>query len=575
MKPKSYPLMKRWTILTHLALVLTLLLVVLSACSSADPTATPTKAPAPAATSAPVKIDPMSTSLNDCPELKPILRVAGYFQDDFSPHPARARFSSTAWTRLHQAPLFGANPKETGPDAAYGVAESWEFNADGSSLTVKIKDGLTFNNGDPITPEDVAFSIELGASEFADTQISGTLKAIGVTPVVLDALTVRLDFEKGAVTFPIEISPLVFPVYVTSKAHHSNGVITQDTFDAFTANPLAAGPYEVVDREVERFITLKASRRDPLLGCPVYETLEFRNVQETGTRLAQFQTGQQDIIAASYDLIARAGDVGAVITTKPAARMIGLYIFQTYNKDNVFNDINLRKAAAYAIDKSLIGETLFHDTGITPWGCTWPPSTEVSTNDPDYLAACATPYPYDPAKGREFMAAAGYQPGKGPTIRLEYSNSYPEEADLAAAMQPMLIDVGFDAVIAQVDRAERNRRRAEDNGHNDTLLFFAPGGRMTSLAGSVSVLGPNKKWGPKQDAAVVSGIENAAAATTMDAYMAATSDLAQAVYDGAHAPGFFAAADVWFATEEVGNWGLEESRGRGPLNMAALTTKKN
>ena len=579
---------KRWFVHVALAGVVVFLL---AACSSSDPTAaptsTPTAAPAPAATQAPaaaattaptamataMEDDVMSTSLDTCPAREPVLRIAGFFGSDFSPHPAESRFSDTHYTRLHQVPLFGADPWEEDLDPAYGVVDSSEFSPDGSSLTLKIKDHLTFNNGDPITAEDVAFSIELAASEFADSQINATLQGIGVMPVVVDSTTVRLDFDTGAVTFPIEVSPMVFPLYVTSKAYHSDGAITQEAFDAFREDPLSAGPYDFVDRQVEEFVTLEAARRDPLLGCPVYDRIELRNVQETQTRLSQFQTGQQDIIAASYDLIDQADAVGAAVATKPSAGMIGLYIFQTFNEDNVFHNEDVRKAAAYAIDKDLIGETIFHNTGIIPWGCTWPPNTEISAANPDFVNACTPPYPYDPDRAREHLAAAGYADG-GPTIRLEYSNSYPEEADLAAVMQQMLNEVGFDAELAQVERSDRNARRNSGVGHNDTLLFFAPGGRLTSLAGSYSVWGPDRNWGPSHDEDVTGALARASAATTLDEYTAATADLAKAIYDKAYGPGFFASAEIWFVKSEIGDWGLDRSRGRGPLNLAALVTQR-
>ena len=287
---------KRWFVHVALAGVVVFLL---AACSSSDPTAaptsTPTAAPAPAVTQAPAAAatatptammegDVTSTSLDTCPAREPALRIAGFFGSDFSPHPAESRFSDTHYTRLHQVPIFGADPWEEELDPAYGVVDSSEFSSDGSSLTLKIKDYLTFNNGDPLTAEDVAFSIELAASEFADSQINATLQGIGVSPVVVDSTTVRLDFDTGAVTLPIEISPMVFPLYVTSKAYHSDGAITQEAFDAFRENPLSAGPYDFVDRQVEEFVTLEAARRDPLLGCPVYERIELRNVQETQTR---------------------------------------------------------------------------------------------------------------------------------------------------------------------------------------------------------------------------------------------------------------------------------------------------
>ena len=131
---------------------------------------------------------------------------------------------------------------------AYGIAESWSFLPGAKGMIVKLRDGLTFNDGTPITAEDVAFSLELAKSKFADPQISGTLAGIGVTAKVIDTKTVQFDFANGSPTFDVEISTTVFPLYVTSKAYHSNGEISQEAFDRFRAKPLAAGPYRVVSR---------------------------------------------------------------------------------------------------------------------------------------------------------------------------------------------------------------------------------------------------------------------------------------------------------------------------------------
>ena len=191
--------------------------------------------------------------------------------------------------------------------------------------------------------------------------------------------------------------------------------------------------------------------------------------------------------------------------------MIGLYIFQTDREDNVFHKEDVRKAAAYAIDHKLLAETIWGGVGVQPWGCTWPPSTEISARNPRYLKACQTPYPYDPAKAKAHLAAAGYAPGQGPTIKLEYSMSYPEEGAMAEAMQPMLNAVGFKAMVERVDIAERARRR-NNGGHINTLLFFGPGGRVTGLAGAYSVWGPDQHWGPKHDKDVVAALQRASSA---------------------------------------------------------------
>lgn len=540
-----------------------------------DPTPTPDTQPTPTlvvAARGPEK--PTDTSLAACPPRKPVLRIAGLFDEEFTPHPAENRFASTHYTRLHQAPLFGVDPLEENIDAAFGIAEAWEFLPGSKGLIVKLRQGLTFNNGDPITAEDVVFSIKLAASDYAENQVRATLKGIGVTAKVVDERKVRIDFAKGAVTFVQEMSPLVFPIYVTSKKYHSDGVISQEAFDRFRKNPLAAGPYRVVSRQAQQFMTLEADRKDPLLGCPVYKRIEIRNVKELGTRLAQFRTGQQDIIAASRDLLDRAAAMGARPVTKPAANMIGLYLFQTWHKNNVFHDERVRKAAAYAINHELIAKTIWRGVGVKPWGCTWPPSTEVSTMNPKYIEACGKPYPYDPDKARELLAAAGYPPKSGPSIKLVYWTNYPEESDFAEAMQPMMKKVGFKVTIDPIDRAEYRRRRKSGKGFVDSIMFFGPGGRLTSLAGSYSVYGPKMNWGPKHDQDVVNALAAASGARTLEEYTDATAELGRLVHTRAYGPGFFAAASLWFISKDVPDWGLERSRGRGPLNLAALVTKR-
>lgn len=514
------------------------------------------------------------TALSACPARQPVLRLAIVSGDEsYSTHPAEARFQSTHYSRLHQMPLFGVDPVEDKIDRSYGVAESWEYLPGAKGMVVKIRSGLTFNDGRPITVDDVLFSINLLQSKYADSQISGTLKGIGVKARALDDRTVQIDFDKGSPTFDLELSPLVFPLYVTSKAYHSNGDMSQEAFDRFRDKPLAAGPYRVVARQAQQFITLEAARKDPLLGCPVYDRIEIRNVPETGTRMSQFRTGQLDIITGSRDLVTQARNAGATIGSRPDANMIGLYIFQTDREDNVFRNEDVRKAAAYAINHKLLAETIWGGVGVTPWGCTWPPSTEISTRNPRYMKACQTPYPYDPEKAKAHLAAAGYKAGQGPAIKLEYSMSYPEEGAMAEAMQPMLNAVGFKTAVERVDIAERNRRR-HNHGHINTLLFFGPGGRITGLAGSYSVWGPDQLWGPKHDKDVVAALEHASRAGSLDEYTDAMADLGRLIHDRAYGPGFFSAGALFFIRKGIPSWGLENSRGRGLLNLSALATKR-
>jgi ABC-type transport system substrate-binding protein len=249
--------------------------------------------------------------------------------------------------------------------------------------------------------------------------------------------------------------------------------------------------------------------------------------------------------------------------------MIGLYIFQTNVEGNLFSDERLRKAAAHAIDHQLIAETIWKGIGVEPWGCTWPPSTEISTQNPRYSKACGTPYPYDPARAKQLLAEAGFGPSKRPAIKLVYWNNYPEEQALAEAMQPMLNAVGFNAAVDRIDRAEWNRRQAQ-KGLINTIMFLGPGGRVTALSGSYFAYAGSV--GPLHDRDVQNALARASSASTLDEYMEAMVDIGTYGHDRAYSPGFFSAGAIWFVRAGIPDWGLSRSRGRGQLNLLPLIT---
>jgi hypothetical protein len=105
-------------------------------------------------------------------------------------------------------------------------------------------------------------------------------------------------------------------------------------------------------------------------------------------------------------------------------------------------------------------------------------------------------------------------------------------------------------------------------------MFFASGDRATALAGAYSVYGPNQGLGSKEDAEMVGALARASSAGTEQEYVKAMTDVARLAHDRPYGPGFFAAGSIWFLSSRVPDWGLGQSKGRGPLNLAALVTKR-
>jgi ABC-type transport system substrate-binding protein len=164
-------------------------------------------------------------------------------------------------------------------------------------------------------------------------------------------------------------------------------------------------------------------------------------------------------------------------------------------------------------------------------------------------------WPYDPVRARQLLAEAGLA-SSPPAIKLVYWGNYPEEAALAEAMQPMLNAVGFNASVEKIDRVEYNRR-INNKGYANSIMFFGPGGRVTSLSGSYFAY--TGALGPTQDQEVQSALARATGAATLEEYMAATAEIARHGHERAYSPGFFAASSIFFVRKGIEDWGLKRS----------------
>ena len=104
------------------------------------------------------------------------------------------------------------------PEGGFGlkpaVAESWDVSADGKTYTFKIREGIKFSNGQPVTAEDVKFSLD----RFADPEQNLILAVAAVgykRSVIVDPRTVRVELDQPIAAFLYNIS--IFPASIVPK----------------------------------------------------------------------------------------------------------------------------------------------------------------------------------------------------------------------------------------------------------------------------------------------------------------------------------------------------------------------
>ena len=185
---------------------------------------------------------------------------------------------------LHDALVRPYPPHKMGPS----LAESWKESTDGKTYEFKLRAGLKFHNGDPVTTEDVKFSFErykgAGAKE---------LQSRVVQVEVVDSLVVRFHLK--------EPWPDFMTFYGTTAT--AAGIIvpkkylTQVGDDAFKKHPIGAGPYKFVSHTPGIEVVLEANpgywRR-----VPTVKRLVMKSVPESTTRAVMLKSSEADIAVA-------------------------------------------------------------------------------------------------------------------------------------------------------------------------------------------------------------------------------------------------------------------------------------
>jgi len=281
-----------------------------------------------------------------------------------------------------------------GNDMAPCLAESWVESPDGLVYEFKLREGLTFHNGDPFTAEDVQFSFFRYKGSSAKL-LHDKVKAVEVINAH------RLRFVLHA----------PWPDFLTFYATTATGAgwvvpkkyVEQVGDDGFKRHPVGLGPYRFVRSTPGVELVLEANERY-WRKVPAIKTIIFKGVPERPTRLAMLKTGEADI---AYLMI---GDEGVAVKADPKLRLASvlppgvwyLEFPEQWDPKSPWHDQRVRLAANLAIDRQAINEVERMGLG-RPTGSIIPRSME--------FALPLEPFPYDPARAKRLLAEAGYPNG--------------------------------------------------------------------------------------------------------------------------------------------------------------------
>jgi len=337
-------------------------------------------------------------------------------------------------------PLFQASADGTKLEP--WLASGYTISDDKLTYTIKLRDGVTFSDGTPVTAADVKFSID------EDTKSGdagwGFINAAIDTVTATDASTVTIGLKYAW-------APLIADLSL-----FSNGVIPNNyggkTAEQFYAAPVGTGPYVWDAWKKGESLTLTANPKYWQTGKPYLDRVTWNVVPDATTRKLQVQGGQIDIDDTPdwSSLASLKASAGVNALTFPSTQID--YI--AFNQQRApFDDVHVRMAISKAIDREALVKAVLFGNG-TPANSLLAPGTPFY----DKNSGGAT---FDVAGAKAELAKSSKPEGFSTTLLISSGN--PNQAAVAQIMQSELKDIGITMEIRQLDpTANKKARLASD-----------------------------------------------------------------------------------------------------------------
>jgi peptide/nickel transport system substrate-binding protein len=318
-------------------------------------------------------------------------------------------------------------PTKDGTRLEPGLAESWEANQDGTEYTFHLRDAK-FSNGDPVTVEDVIASLKRAAGE-------GSNWARFFRPITgfeaVDAKTIKLKLDKP-------FTPLINNLGLFS-ASILPAKLLESQKEAFFEHPVGSGPFVLDHWNRGERIVLTPNPHYWQSGKPHADGAELIVVGEDNSRVLQLEAGQLDAMIAVPPNQVKELNAMPEVEAK-VADVFRVDFVQLNNKKKPFDDVRVRQALNYAIDKEGIVQGILFGNGK--------PATS-SMPIMAYHNEDLKPYAYDPAKAKALLGEAGRADGFKTSMLVPSGDATYQQ--VASAIQANLADIGVDVQLQLIE----------------------------------------------------------------------------------------------------------------------------
>ena len=323
------------------------------------------------------------------------------------------------------------------------VAESWSVGEDGKTYTFKIRDGIKFHSGNPLTAHDVEFSfrrmLQMDASPaFLLTDLGPSVDNMEETVKAVDDKTFVLQVgDAFAPSFVLNVLTAAnFSIVDKTEvlAHDKDGDLGNEWLKT---NSAGSGAFILKSWKPNESVSV-TSFDDYWRGAPALKRIVWRHIAESTTQRLLLEKGDVDIArnlpADQLDPLKENPDIAITSTPQGTNYYLGLNV-----KNEYFANEKVRQAMKYLVDYDALTQTFLRDTFVVnqtflPYG---------------FLGSMEeTPFSFDPAKAKSLLTEAGYPDGI--SVTMDTRNTWPV-MDMAQAIQATFKEGGVNLEILPAD----------------------------------------------------------------------------------------------------------------------------
>ncbi len=302
------------------------------------------------------------------------------------------------------------------------IAESFSVSSAGDEFTFVIRENVTFHNGNPLTPKDVVYSLSRAAGLDTGKPLTEGMEIIESVEAAAEGNRVVVKLKEANIEALALMTAAIIP-YGNDPA----------------VDVVGTGPFMFDSRTPQESIVIK--KFADYWGEPAYvDSVTYKIIENGETLVMSLMSGAIDL--ASHLTSAQIAELGEGFNVSYGTMNLVQAIYLN-NAVAPFDNVNVRRALSYAIDRQAIMDFLAEGSGVAVGSSMYPAFTKYFQEDlVDY-------YTYDIEKAKSLLAEAGYADGFKMTITAP--SNYQPHVDTATIIAEQLKLIGVTVNVKLVD----------------------------------------------------------------------------------------------------------------------------